>query len=442
MDIVTGGPSHERVDAVIVGSGAGGAVAAYELANAGLEVLVLEEGGYYDEATYGDTNAQRMANLYRFGEEMFARGATRSIPVLTGRAVGGSTVINSGSCFRAPGDVLDRWGLDHAEMDSLFADVEEVICVHPVPDDLVGRNGRIVQRGADAIGWSNGVIPRNIDGCRGTGLCSFGCPTGGKQAMHKSYLPRATALGARVAARCRVTAVAEGRVEAEWAAVGSRLEVEADAVVLAAGPIHTPRLLIEAGLGPAEHVGRHLRIQPAAGVIARFDNEVRVEGEPSTLQSWYVDEFRADHGVVLEATHLLAETAGELKDWRHHALVGVLVGDEGQGSVEPDGSGGALLRYELHPADEERLRFGMDRGAELMRAAGAAGVLPLDLRLSAYHPLGTAGLGAVCDDSGKVHGTSTVHVMDASLLPDAPGVNPQLTVMALSARAARTLVAQ
>ena len=439
---MTGGLRRESVGAVVVGSGAGGAVAAFELARQGIDVLVLEEGGWFTEATYGDSTAERMANMYRFGEEMLARGtdSDRAIPVLTGRAVGGSTVINSGSCFRLPNDIVAEWGLDPVEMAALFEEIEDVISVQPVPDHLVGRNGVIARRGAEALGWANGPIRRNISGCQGTGLCTFGCPTGAKQAMHKSYLPRAAALGARVAARCRVTSVSEGRVQAEWTESGEPLEVEANVVVLAAGPIHTPRLLIEAGMGPPDHVGRHLRIQPAAGAVARFDEEVEVEGEPNTLQAWYVDEFRTSHGVVLESTSLLPQTAGVLPGWRSHALLGVLCRDVGEGSVRPAENGGARVSYDLHPDDEDRLRFGLQRAADVLEAAGATEVLPQgDLRLSAYHPVGTARLGDVCGDDGRVHGTSTVHVADASLLPAAPGVNPQLTVMALAARAARRM---
>src|SRR5205085_9477242 len=114
--------------------------------------------------------------------------------------------------------------------------------------------------------------------------------------------------------------------------------------------------------------------------------------EPNTLRSWFVDEFRQSHGVMLEATSLLPETAGGLSDWRNHALIGVLVCDRGEGWVEPR-NGSVRLHYDLDPADDDALRFGAERATDVLSAAGAIEVRPPTRTLTAYHPLGTVPLG-------------------------------------------------
>src|SRR5258708_4394681 len=133
---------------------------------------------------------------------------TISLPM--GKAVGGTTVVSSGTCFRAPEWILAKWGAEYGvggtDADSMapyFAQAEEILNVTPVPDEVLGTNGETLKRGAEALGWSSGPIPRNIRGCHGSGECAFGCPRDAKQSMQLSYLPMAVAAGARIYAPCR-----------------------------------------------------------------------------------------------------------------------------------------------------------------------------------------------------------------------------------------------
>ncbi|MGH2975273.1 MAG: GMC family oxidoreductase N-terminal domain-containing protein, partial [Solirubrobacterales bacterium] len=207
----------EECDVVIVGSGAGGAVAAATLAEAGLDVIVLEAGDSYDRDTYPGDPLEAIAALYRDGGLTIAQGRP-AIPVPVARTVGGTTVVNSGTCFRAPPPVLEDWrarfGVEWAgDLDAEFADAEEFLSVTPVDPERMGRNGQLAMEGANALDASGGPIARNAGHCVQCSSCPFGCEIDAKRGMHVSYLPCAIAAGARLrtAVEARRILVENGR---------------------------------------------------------------------------------------------------------------------------------------------------------------------------------------------------------------------------------------
>src|SRR4051794_14227662 len=171
-----------RADACVIGTGAGGAVAAAELAERGLDVVVLEQGGARsaDDATGRPRDA--LPRFYRGGGQVATLGRPPLMLPL-GQGTGGTTFVNSGTCFRTPTSVLARWretiGIELT--DAHFERVEEALDVSTVTPELAGRNAAIIRRGAERLGWSGGYLQRNARGCQGTGVCAFGCPTGAKQ---------------------------------------------------------------------------------------------------------------------------------------------------------------------------------------------------------------------------------------------------------------------
>src|SRR4029077_14313554 len=246
---------YESADVVVVGSGAGGAVAARQLAEAGLKVIVLEEGEHLDRRDFTGPPPERLRRFYRGNGLTFTIGVpTISLPI--GRGVGGSTRINSGTCFRTPDFVLASWGMDGAELDPLFASVEETLNVGPVGADIMGANGEVMEKGRRELGYSGGPILRNARASHGSGVCAFGCPLDATLAMHFSYQPLAVDAGARIISGCRVdglvveaghaVGVRGSIVDPESGAVqrDARFEVRAKRVVLAAGAIYTPSLLL------------------------------------------------------------------------------------------------------------------------------------------------------------------------------------------------------
>jgi choline dehydrogenase-like flavoprotein len=490
--------AREECDVVIIGSGAGGAVAAYELTSAGLKVVIVEEGGTFKREDFdGRPLLERVGRAYRDQGLTFTAGnVTISLPL--GRAVGGTTVVNSGTCFRTPEWVLESWGRDHGVKDTdaqtmspYFAQAEEVLNVTPVPDEILGNNGGKLRDGAKAMGWSAGPIPRNIRDCHGSGQCAFGCPRDAKQAMHLSYLPLAGKQGARIFAHSVVRAIRHDGVRATGVSVqlhdpethASRgvMEIRARAVVVAAGAVHTPGLLQSSGLaGQSRQVGRNLRIHPGAGAMALFDEDLYAW--KGTMQSYYVDEKLRSDGIILEATMPppgVSYSAGALPFWGEKlmqhvadysrmASVGMMVSDQCSGRVIRRPGGKALMLYNMGRLEAQRLAKAVVMAGEAYFAAGAREFYPMvrgtsvvhdreelrqiepdrvrpqDLKLSAYHPMGTARMGedpkrSVVDSYGRAHHCEGLYVCDASLFPSSTAVNPQLTIMATAHRIGRRL---
>jgi choline dehydrogenase-like flavoprotein len=492
----------EECDVVIVGSGAGGAVAAATLAEAGLDVIVLEAGASYDRDSYPSDPLEAIASLYRDGGLTIAEGRP-PIPIPVARAVGGTTVINSGTCFRAPDSVLEDWrerfGIEWAhELDPDFSEGEEFLRVTPVDTERMGRNGQLAMEGAAALGASGGPISRNAGDCVQCSSCPFGCEIDAKRGMHVSYLPRAVAAGARLR-----TGVEARRILTEHdRAIGVHCRTAADgpqsglyddfeahrrsrrgytvrarrATIVAGGAFGTPELLLRSRLG-GDKVGRNLHIHPASWVGARYEEEVR--GWEGVMQCYYVDEWERER-ILLEATFTpLAFGGGWLRgtgrehqesmlDFGHIGSIGVHLSDRSAGRVGRARDGSLRATYALSREEARRVAFGIARAAEIHFAAGATEVYPnigrvgalkpgglaefeatafrpSELRLEAFHPMGTARIAAdprlgVCAPDGSVNGTADLYVADASLFPTSVGVNPMMTVVAFAKRVAGGLV--
>jgi choline dehydrogenase-like flavoprotein len=471
---VSGSTLH--ADACVIGAGAGGAVVAAELAEGGANVVVLEQGPEHDPDRFTARPPQMLARLYRDGGQTMTVGLP-PIGLPLGRGIGGTTLINSGTCFRTPAHVLERWRhnfgleLDEASLGPCFARVERALSVSEVTPELAGRNAAVARRGAERLGWSHGYLKRNARGCVGSGVCAFGCPTSAKQHTGITYVPRARAAGASVVtgADVRRVLVRAGHATGALAATadGRELEVHAPIVVLAAGTIHTPVLLARSGAGGASgQLGRNLSLHPATAAVARMDETVDMaRGVP---QSFYVDEFAPD-GIMLETIAgppAYVAMSLPLTGRRHAeamaaypqlAQIGLMVSDSGRGRINGLGRR-PLIRYDLGRSEVEKFRSGIAKLDALLRAAGAREVyLPLparavaaqararDLKLMAFHPLGTARADArpahgVVDGDLAVHDVAGLYVADGSVVPSAPGVNPQLTIMALATRLAYHLL--
>ncbi|MGZ5342050.1 MAG: GMC family oxidoreductase N-terminal domain-containing protein [Solirubrobacterales bacterium] len=491
----------EDCDVVIVGSGAGGAVAATRLAEAGLDVIVLEAGQYLDRDSYPSDPLEALPLLYKDGGLTIAEGRP-AVPIPVGRVVGGTTVINSGTCFRAPDDVLEQWrvqgGIPWAgALEDDFADAERTLEVAPPSLDEIGRNGQLCAEGARAIGASGAVIARNAGACVQCSSCPLGCRIDAKRAMHVSYLPRAAAAGARIRAGVAVDriTVKDGRavgVEGHVvraplpgeppprdggrdATAGRPYRVRARAVICAGGALGTPELLLRSRLGGGQ-VGRNLHVHPAAWIGGRYEEPVR--GWDGIMQSYYVDEWRS-RGLFLEATFTPLSFGAQwlpgvgsahqrrLARFDHLGSIGVHLSDRSAGRVGLGKDGTSRLTYSLRREEARTIGYGIARAAEIHFAAGASEVYPQvgpvaviprgkladfeaielrpsDLRLEAFHPMGTARMGSdpaqtVTDPDGAVRGTEGLYVADAALLPGSIGVNPMITILAFASHVARGL---
>lgn len=485
---------HEiDADVAVIGTGAGGAVVAAELAAAGARVVVLEEGAYQRGRDFDARPLAMIPRLYR-GNGLQAAVGNAVLPIPTGRCVGGTTTINSGTCYRALDSAFEKWerefGLDglRAELAPAYERVERAISVAPVPEPLLGNGERLAAAACERLGWRAAPIPRNAAGCRGTGVCAFGCPRDAKQATHVSYVPRALEAGATLVTGARatridtdrgvatgVTAVAgETQKRGRSSSLRNSVRVRAGRVVIAAGALATPVLLAKSGLGGG-HVGRHLHVHPAVRVLALLDARIAAwEGVP---QAWHVAEFESE-GIFLQgqftpptlhAPNLpgfgLAHKQ-RMAAYDRMTSFGALISDASEGRVLANGA----VLYWMRRADVVKLQRAVALVARMLFEAGAREVYPgvrrhavlrdlrdlaaleaarvraADFDMMGFHPMGTARMaadparGAVGRD-GALFAARGVHVADASLLPSSCGVNPQLTIMALATRVAEQLAA-
>ena len=480
-----------EADVVVVGSGAGGAVAAFELARRGHQVVMLEAGPYADRSDFTRLSRVELSRkLYRPIAETTALG-NAMIPIVVGRSVGGTTTINSGTCFRAPDEVLEAWSRDlqlpelgPEAMRPHFDRVEEILGVAPSEDRYLGGCARVVARGAERLGLAHGPLARNAPGCDGQGVCCFGCPTDAKRSTNVSYVPRALRAGAVLVPNTRVEQVlvrggtaygVRARVRDPATGETSALTVMASRVVIACGTLYTPPLLMSSRLGGASgHLGRHLSVHPASGCYALFDE--RIDQSRAVPQGYSIEEFRRE-GILLEGASTPAEMMAMdlkamgpelvaiLERYNHVAAFGFMIKDGSRGRVLPGPGGGPRVLYHLGRDEVRRVRRAMNVLVDVFRAAGARAIFPpvhghgalrsaadiaafrdaalgpRDFELTAFHPLGTARLArraadGVLDPAHEVYGTRRLHVIDGSAVPGSLGVNPQITIMAMATRAA------
>jgi choline dehydrogenase-like flavoprotein len=468
------------VDVVVVGSGAGGASAAYELAAAGLQVAVLEAGPHVRPEEFTQREMDTIKRLY---VDQAAQGpADGSISILQGRMVGGSTVINGEVCFRIPDFVLETWAAEHgvrglspSEMKDAFETVERMINATP----NTGRSliaGRRFAGGMSKLGIEPKPLVRNVKGCQDCCYCFFGCAYGCKQSTDRSYLPAAMEKGAVVVSEARVQRVVldGGRATGVVARTPEgRLEITARAVVLACGAVETPLMLIDHGLGGRE-VGRNLKVHPVVSVLGWYDDE-QTEYRNAML-SQYADTFIRD-GIVIElygaspaflgpfVPGFGADHKRAVRDLAHASGGAAVVRDDrAVGRVSRGRRGEKVIEYALDVQGRERVRRALKTLSEIALASGARRVTvspltrplevsstaelrrlddvalgPADIVLTSYHPQGTARLGVVTDFDGAVRGVRDLYVMDASLFPSPVGVNTQVPVMGVSTVLARRL---
>lgn len=469
-----------EADVCVIGGGAGGASVACALAEAGMTVVLMEEGRNWKPQQFQPTASWAFKHLYA-GRGTRATRGNCVIPLAGGRGVGGSTLINSAICFRTPEPVLADWRGNHgcvhfdsAWMGACFDRIWQTIGVTVNPPEVQRENNRIFKQGADALGLKGEWMARSAPGCGGCGTCNQGCPTGGKLTVDRSFLQLALDTGrVGVYADCRVDGV-ETRGDRVVAVTGRTIEpgaytpsgsfrVRADRFVLCGGAVGSPRFLMANGLA-AGLVGEHLRIHPTAYALGRFEQEI-VPWHGVT-QGFYVDRW--EQGFLMQTFsmppdqyYLSIPFGGDdalavMRDLRHYASAGVVVHDED--SVGRVGS--SELVYWLGELDKRRLLAGVRDVARVYFAAGATEVIAgvhgvpvlrsvadidrlivddvpaVELGLYASHPMGTCRMGAdpersVVDPQGKVWGMGNLYVADASVFPSSLGVNPQVTVMAL-----------
>ena len=467
---------RRRADVLVIGSGPGGAVTARTFAERGFDVLVLEEGEWVEPGAHEPYSVEQMRHQYRGGGLTVALGRP-SVAYTEGCGAGGGSEVNSGLYHRPSDELLREWTrvqqIEDLESETLLPwhdQVERELSVAPWPEPTLPGSSQVLQRGAERLGWVGFDVPRWARYVQQGDSVKVD-----KQTMTRTYLPAAVAAGARVQTGTRVVRVRMEGGRATGADVVRRSgpllhheRVDADVVFVCAGATQTPALLQRSGL--RRNIGPNLSVHPTVKVVAEFDDEIN---QPEDLPTYQVKEFGSwlSFGGSASRPALVALSLSEnweqfgdaARRWPHMGVYYAAIQSRGRGRVRMlPGFEDPVVTYRLTREDGARLRSGMSRLMHLMLAAGARRVYPsyvgapvvtspLDAvaatrafspgrsSLMTVHLTGTVPMGedrtrAGADSWGRVHETQNLLVNDASLLPWAPGINPQGTLMALAHR--------
>jgi choline dehydrogenase-like flavoprotein len=484
------------VGVIVIGSGAGGAVAAYNLAAQGHDVLIIEAGGHWPSQRITHEERRMCAKLFKDGGIQTSRD--NDFVVFQAHCVGGGTVINNGIALRVdqPGmihpdaaDVLDKWAsigapVDRTAFDAAYLAVEDYLGIAEI-DPIIGRNnGRHILDGWAAYAATTGDAadlaspatwfkknwgPRR-DGieCAYCGYCNTGCPYGRKNGMAQSYLVEARRKGATILADARVTKLiwrADGKtadgVEVTLADGRHRTIKAREGVVVAAGAMASSRILAASGI---EGTGEGLSLNIASPVSALMPRDMRTWDEDQMTS--YVDRgdylieshFQSPMNMATLLTGWFGDHARKMANYSRLASAGILFPADRRGRVV-----GNQFSFKLDvETDLPLIRHAVGALARVHFAGGALEVYPAltrggtitpdmdiddflldrireadDIVLSSSHPHGGNAMNedpalGIVDPACRVHGTTNVMVTDASVFPSCIRVNAQLTTMAMA----------
>jgi choline dehydrogenase-like flavoprotein len=484
----------------VIGSGAGGAVVAKELAEAGRDVVLLEQGGHYTKEDFTQREDEMMPLLY---EDMGQRATTdQSILILQGRNVGGSTVHNLCYCFRTPAPILEKWrredglrAMSFEDMRPSFERVEQMLKVKPIQPSEVNKLNDKIRQGCEKLGYHGFVTNHNRESCTLSGFCLLGCPFDAKQSMLITYIPAADKAGARIYPHCpvrRIVAEAgrvrrvEGDVVDELDRPRHKLTVGAQVVILCAGAINSPQILLQSGIANSSgQVGKNLHLHPSVVLSGIYDEDIY--GYRGIPQSYYVDQFidlekDPDTGYILMPVYgFPVMTATNLPGFgrdhfelmrQYHRMVGILVlmHDQSSGEVQVKSDGKGEINYRVNKREQRLFVEGMKHCAEILFAGGAKeviapythplrlepgdslaafeqrGLRPNDVQLTSTHPQSTCKMGedprrSVVNSYCQSHDLKNLFVCDMGVFPSSLGAPPQISTASIADRTAQYIKA-
>lgn len=478
------------VDAVIVGSGAGGAITAYELASKGKKVIILEAGPYVPSEQFTEMLAMAMGTLYQdHGGQTNQNG---DIAILQGACVGGSTVVNAAFCVRPPDYYLKMWARDFgtsnltmATLTPYFERVEKNLHIRPNAPGETSAGAELIKIGLEALGLPAGNATRNVKDCALTGFCFSGCLADRKQSMLVTYLPWAVAKGAKIYSDTKVVKVlVEGGIakgvigeiiDPKSGKKKADIRVNAPIVVLAAGPVQTPLLLLRNGIANSSgQVGKNFSCHPTLSLTAEFEREIADYHGATHSLSMDKHILPEDGGYVLlnaiqepiEASFEVEPGTGKpymqyMSRYKNFIRLITLIHDKSHGEVTWR-DGVKQINYAVDNDDFDNMKKGLKTNARVLFAAGAKRVYipsshkldiesveqvdpiidglrnePARYRYTSFHPQGSCRMGAdprttVVNPKGETHDVKNLYIADASIIPTSHGYPTSLTVYALS----------
>lgn len=490
-------PLKLTTDLCVIGSGAGGAMAAMATAEAGMKVVVLEAGEYFTPADMVQREESMFPRLY--WDAGGRTTADKAVKIHQGRGVGGSTLHNLNLCKRIPSVIRERWAkkrglsaLPASQWDSLYDEVESLLSVSSVAVERYNVHNKILERGCKALNWKGGGLMHNRTGCVGSGFCEVGCAFDGKNNAAKIAIPRAVKAGASILTCCQVVKILHDDkktlgvvakvLDPKTREYLGEVQITCSKVCVSASATASAALLLRSKIpDPAQGTGNNLQMHPAVVVAGDFDEEVKAwEGIPQTYECTEFLDFEKEDGNRVWIVPAFAHPMGlatmvpgygkvhrELMGrYSHLAALTAMVHDQTAGKVRPDGDLGLKIDYWPDSADRKQLLIGLHASAKLLFAAGAKRVMVPkktpkiydnpdqldellkgdiergDTDITAVHPMSSIPMGddpktSSVDSTGKHHHLAGLWVADGSLFPTSIGVPPQLSIYTMGLHVGR-----
>ena len=482
-------------DVIVVGSGVGGATFTDYLTreNPDLKIAMIESGPYRTKKHFNQREIDMSALYYNRGAVLTKN---LKLGIAAGNTLGGSSAVFTGVSFRPPESVLKNWieyyglhFLTHDYVTRSLDEIEEDISVHELPKSWDNQNNKLFQAGAEKLGIPVKRLRINTKNCKQQGFCNLGCTSGAKQGALEVQIPRILKRGVQLFCNAEVITVEENKVhaivkDAPQGTIPNTIEsgsyqFNAKKIILAAGVLNTPAILLRSAERlklKNKNTGRYLTVHPAFNINGIHSKTIsNYRGFPKTVYTDYFSE--TDHFYLETSFYFPGVTArnnpgyGEshqkvMKNYDKMMSILILAHDKAEyhNRITIDKKGKTVVDYTLSKQSKGALVKALKEATKIFFAAGCKKVLlpasnknPLledDVNeldkfiagkylnlyktpLSSAHPQGGARMGidnasSVCDIYGKVYGTNSIYVCDASLFPTSVKVNPYETLMLIA----------
>ena len=490
-------------DVIVVGSGVGGATFTDYLTrkNPDLKIAMIESGPNRTKEHFNQREIDMTALYYNRGAVL---AKNLQLGIAAGNTLGGSSAMYTGVSFRPPKSVLKNWnknyGLNFLTNDYVtksLDEIEEDISVHELPKSWDNQNNQLFQTGAEKLGIPVKRLKINTKNCQQQGFCNLGCTTGAKQGTLEVQIPRILKRGVQLFCNTEVITVEENKVhviinDAPKGTFPNTLksgsyQFNTKKIILAAGVLNTPAILLRSTNKlrlKNKNIGRYLSLHPAFNINGIHSKTIsNYRGFPKTVYSDYfseTDDFYLETsfyfpGVTAKNNPGYGELHQEvMKNYDKMMSILILAHDKAEyhNRIAIDNKGKTVVDYTLSKQSKNALVKALKEATKIFFAAGCEKVLlpasnkyPLlkeDVNeldkfisekylnlyktpLSSAHPQGGARMGhdnssSVCDIYGKVYGTNSIYVCDASLFPTSVKVNPYETIMLLAKWVAENLL--
>jgi choline dehydrogenase-like flavoprotein len=456
-------------DAIIVGAGTSGSFVAQSLAQGGMKCLILEAGKFFKRDTYPRTEVDANAQLYWGGGVELNR--TVDIGFLRPKVVGGGSIVNQALMDRFDEAAFSAWretsGVSFftpQDMDPWYQKAESALCLQTIPERYYNRNARIFSEGFDNNGYLWAPLRRAQRDCHYEDgndciVCLAGCPIDSKQSMPVTSLRRALEAGAEIIPEFEVQRVAESNGEVTVTGTrrdGSTETYRAGTLVLASGAIGNSSLLLRSGFDSSvPRLGHAFYSHPQFMHLAVYDEPVNAHKGPLQSVKSADPNFRRS-GFKLENVYappvgvaMLLPGFGRahqrlMKQMAHFACIEVAVRDTNPGRIRVRRNGQPIIEKTLNAEDAARRDRGFAAVRNIFLSTGArqiiSGNVAISLHLMGGCNMGTDPARSVVSPEFRVHGTRRIYAGDSSVFPNAPGINPALTIMALSIKAGEQIL--